>query len=1139
MNTDLFNTTIANTPGPFKSKLERIRRNLHLGKASVMVGAGFSRNAEVPSHIQVKQWDGVGKDIYCRLNAVEKADDSALVFKTPMRLASQFEAVFGRNELDNLIKDSIPDDRLTPGPLHKQLLALPWRDVFTTNYDTLLEKARIDQQRSYSVVTSKSMLIYKKSPRIIKLHGSFPDKTPFLMTEEDFRTYPQKYPEFVNTVRQALVESIFCLIGFSGDDPNFTSWQGWLRDVMGDYAGPSYLITCDNSYDQSFQSLMASRGIEVLNFAELGFDDHASALDFFFTYLSRRESTWTGRLYYDSRDVKIEELLPKLQAARTSYPGWFILPVKYYQHFEDMHTTFPYMDHVLPNLDLKQKELLLFELDWRADISLSFKDFDWYRSALEECVASYGENPLSPEAINLGISLLRLYRHHFDKQDEAEELYSRLVGEKARMTQSQLSKFYYTASGNALSLLDYDKLSGILKDWAPTSSNYEGIIYKSLVLAEAKGPAPAAELLGDAFERVTQSLIQSTTEEEISIRCIIENLIAFYSGEQMPNLDARFSFVDIRNSILRKVNESTKKPFEIRHNFAIGSENRSWNHNTGTSREILYSYRYLLFCEAYGFPFGFAESPVDERILASILPSIVSFGIGYSLGPVLRSGHRDVIEAYATRATFNYLSRKQADWLAAILMDSASRDIVGGAALKHRITEVLLPLISRLSASCSPAVVTEIFHFAHKTYRLSRFPKTEDISIIYDNAMPECIQDIYSQVYTTEIYLDGLNKDIPYPTEFYHFFTPGETEISIIQKSLTSKDKPIREFAFRRATRLLHAKISSEQKSQLEELVRSWREVEEPSKLTRFSYSQVIASPEEKATVRKLAKSDLSMFLDSDYSFNGNSAPISSFADCLNNLCCLVEYLKPEQINSVLNKITTHLIENKEQYSKDDSKDSLGGLRRFTNRLFRYIGEFVRQITLNGFSDKKTAKELFLVMDSYLDTKLPVLLTMDRLNLVARVIGKDKMRDKITAHILSDNEIVVMDSCSALIHHSKNKGEVQKILQKLIFISAFSSSDVIRLYLQTLAQIPLDVLSNNSKCQLAEMLRSVLENVPKLSLTEEWKVDIMRAGVELASKLKCVSKESPLYNVMKIWEEYAMNDEVYNDIRRPWFDKSK
>lgn len=142
MEKQLFNDILAKAPGSFKAKLERIRKYLYLGKASVMVGAGFSRNADVPTHVKVKLWNDVGEDIFCRLQASPKAEPSDLVFKTPMRLASQFTAVYGRSELDNLIRDSIPDDHMTPGAMHYQLLNLPWRDVFTTNYDTLLERSR-------------------------------------------------------------------------------------------------------------------------------------------------------------------------------------------------------------------------------------------------------------------------------------------------------------------------------------------------------------------------------------------------------------------------------------------------------------------------------------------------------------------------------------------------------------------------------------------------------------------------------------------------------------------------------------------------------------------------------------------------------------------------------------------------------------------------------------------------------------------------------------------------------------------------------------------------------------------------------------------------------------------------------------
>ena len=57
-----------------------------------------------------------------------------------LRLANEIEAAFGRPALDSILSQSIPDLNYSPSELHKKLLNLPWEDVFTTNYDTLLER---------------------------------------------------------------------------------------------------------------------------------------------------------------------------------------------------------------------------------------------------------------------------------------------------------------------------------------------------------------------------------------------------------------------------------------------------------------------------------------------------------------------------------------------------------------------------------------------------------------------------------------------------------------------------------------------------------------------------------------------------------------------------------------------------------------------------------------------------------------------------------------------------------------------------------------------------------------------------------------------------------------------------------------
>lgn len=145
-----------------KMKLDHIKRFLTQGNASVLVGAGFSKNAEMDASVCMKDWYSLGLDFYNRLYGDVKGSISI----DPIRLASQIDASFGRNELDEMILNSIPDDRVYPGELHKSLLKLQWKDVFTTNYDTLLERAIIDAERHYEVVTNKETLLYKTSPRI-------------------------------------------------------------------------------------------------------------------------------------------------------------------------------------------------------------------------------------------------------------------------------------------------------------------------------------------------------------------------------------------------------------------------------------------------------------------------------------------------------------------------------------------------------------------------------------------------------------------------------------------------------------------------------------------------------------------------------------------------------------------------------------------------------------------------------------------------------------------------------------------------------------------------------------------------------------------------------------------------------------
>lgn len=186
-----------------------------------------------------------------------------------LRIAEEYTALHGRANLDNLLRDLVPDKNYLPGDLHSQLLMLPWSDVFTTNWDTLLERAAAKLvERRYNLVLTTSDIPLRARPRIVKLHGSFPSNGPFILTEEDFRTYPQQFAPFVNMVQQSMMENVVCLIGFSGDDPNFLSWSGWVRDNLGAHKPRIYLAGLLN-LRQGERQMLVDRDVIPIDLSQI------------------------------------------------------------------------------------------------------------------------------------------------------------------------------------------------------------------------------------------------------------------------------------------------------------------------------------------------------------------------------------------------------------------------------------------------------------------------------------------------------------------------------------------------------------------------------------------------------------------------------------------------------------------------------------------------------------------------------------------------------------------------------------------------------------------------------------------------------------------------------------------------------
>lgn len=407
--------------------------------AAIMVGAGFSRSAASTGDTSKKLplWNYFSKKL---------ADELGSGSTDPLRLAEEYCAYFGKQALHDLIKKEINDAAWAPSELYKSLLELPWSEILTTNWDTLLERASAEvHQPIYSVVTKQEDLSSARSPRIVKLHGTIDITKDLVFTQEDYRKYPQQYAAFVNFSRQVFIENELCLLGFSGDDPNFLQWAGWVRDHLATHSRRIYLVGA--------LGLNAAKRkyLESINVAPIDLDDlvtdhderdirHLEATKIFIQALQefKPKQIWewnpsqlhrttttdaeSSKTHQDSSYAAklLEDKLPYLEKDRLSYPDWLICP--YGKRFQlQVHITDPWpTPKNLSAMAESSKARLLYEITWHHQVTFEVIPSWMVKELLAVC------DPDKPCELSkkqqLEIALLLLKNTRWMDSSEAEHI---------------------------------------------------------------------------------------------------------------------------------------------------------------------------------------------------------------------------------------------------------------------------------------------------------------------------------------------------------------------------------------------------------------------------------------------------------------------------------------------------------------------------------------------------------------------------------------------------------------------------------------------------------------------------------------------------------------------------------------------
>lgn len=524
-----------------------VRRALENGNAAVMVGAGFSKNAE--NGDELAMWHEIAQELWRELNP--GADDLTNFSATTVtQLGEQYARVFSKPALEELLKRLIPDERVAPGLLHRQLLSLPWSEIFTTNYDTLLERTAesVVDKAHYTVMCREDIPQSKilDRRRIVKLHGSFPSQRPFIFTEEDYRRYPEKSAPFINLVRQSMLENVFCLIGFSGDDPNFLHWIGWVRDMLDEHALPIYLFVLRQPSLGTLKLLESRRVTPVI----LPTIDRQEQWDYSARFatlfeilkkpLTAEVEDWGkkptelslvghGPLSPEQRLAQVVTAYSSIRIMRNDYPGWFVAPYSVRKRFFyttiDLHNAIYFKETQdkfatsIPHVGV----VILAEYAWHLDVLLQCMNDDIAELALRILdqttpqAAKFGKTEIEPlkelgadtpqefqqRWKELALSVLRWAREAL-RESQFEEIKSSLLRNFSTDLQVADQITYEEILLNLYSG-DRDIAHKSLKDWDIQTPDSYMLVRKGMLLGELGEVTPGLEIAVTGLKRLRKN----------------------------------------------------------------------------------------------------------------------------------------------------------------------------------------------------------------------------------------------------------------------------------------------------------------------------------------------------------------------------------------------------------------------------------------------------------------------------------------------------------------------------------------------------------------------------------------------------------------------------------------------------------
>lgn len=288
------------------------------GKLAAYVGAGFSS----PSGLA--DWSELMKPLAKSIELeVTKNSDY-------MSLAQYFVDAHGRNDLDDILRNTFGKGNTCKN--QESLAQLNLSEIWTTNYDDLIERALRKCGKGYDVKSKESDLVLdagKGTVPVYKIHGDYRNPSECILTQRDYEDFFKNRKNFIHTLKSSLMQKTFIFVGFSFKDVDIKYILSDLRfSLNGGSTQTHYWITRKdpkwdknekNNYKLFSKSLKQNYNIETIEIEE--YDDIPILFQNLQKYSKRKRIFISGAycqendeddLQYENRRRSIDHFIEKL-----------------------------------------------------------------------------------------------------------------------------------------------------------------------------------------------------------------------------------------------------------------------------------------------------------------------------------------------------------------------------------------------------------------------------------------------------------------------------------------------------------------------------------------------------------------------------------------------------------------------------------------------------------------------------------------------------------------------------------------------------------------------------------------------------------------------------------------------------------